>query len=108
MRILIKKLTFEAVIGILEAERLTPQRICVSLSLEYDYDGKNFINYADVCTFIENDMMTSEYKLLEDALESLCQKLKYTYSNIKKMKLKILKPNILPNAIVGLFLEKTF
>jgi dihydroneopterin aldolase len=108
VRICIKKLTFKTIIGILEVERTIPQKVCISLTLDYNYDGNYFINYADVCTFIENDMMTSEYKLLEDALESLCQKLKFTYPNIKKMKLKILKPNIVPNAIVGLILEKTF
>ncbi len=108
MRIVIKKLTFEAIIGILEAERHTPQKISVSLSLEYDYDGKYFIDYAKVCAFIENNMITSQYGLLEDALESLSQNLKQTYPSIEKMKLKILKPDILPNATVGLFLEKTF
>ncbi|MDD2267845.1 dihydroneopterin aldolase [Sulfuricurvum sp.] len=108
MRICIKKLTFETIIGILEEERTVPQKVCVSLTLDYNYDGEYFINYADVCTLIEKDMCTSQYKLLEDALELLSQKLKFTYPHIQKMKLKIFKPDIVPNAIVGLILEKTF
>ncbi|MDD3342177.1 MAG: dihydroneopterin aldolase [Sulfurospirillaceae bacterium] len=108
MRILIKNLTFETIIGILEVERTTLQKVCVTLHLDYNYDGENFINYADICTLIEEDMIASQYKLLENALESLSQKIKNTYPHTTKIKLKILKPNILPNATVGLILHKTF
>lgn len=108
MQIRIQKLTFDAIIGILPHERETPQNVVVSLRLDYDYDGESFINYADVCDFIEHDMQNSCYSLLEDALESLCEKIKMNHPAITKMRLKILKPDILPNATVGLILEKTF
>ena len=54
-----------------------------------------------MCAFLEAEMYQMHYFLLEDALEDLSQKLKVSYPQIHKMKLKIFKPDILPNAMVG-------
>jgi dihydroneopterin aldolase len=101
MRILIKDLRFEAIIGILEEERLAPQPVNLHVKIRYDYQKDRFINYADVALFLEHTMQEKKYYLLEDALEDLSQKLLTLYPQIKTVKLKILKPAILQNAIVG-------
>lgn len=101
MQILIRKLTFQAIVGILETEREVPQTIIIDIKIDYDYDGSIFINYAQICEFVQNDMLHVQYFLLEDALKSLTDKLKSNYPTINKISLKIFKPNILPNAIVG-------
>jgi len=46
-------------------------------------------------------MKQMSYFLLEDALIDLSQKLKVLYPQMSKIKLKIFKPTILPNAMVG-------
>ena len=101
MQILIKDLTFETIVGILEEERLTPQKVILHVKLDYTYEAENFIDYAKVCAFLEKEMNQMSYFLLEDALNDLSQKLKVSYPQIHKMKLKIFKPDILPNAMVG-------
>ncbi|WP_263832216.1 dihydroneopterin aldolase [Sulfurospirillum oryzae] len=101
MHILIKNLTFETIVGILEKERLTPQKVILHVKIDYVYHGENFIDYAKVCTFLETEMNQMNYFLLEDALDDLSQKLKLSYPQINKMKIKIFKPDILPNAMVG-------
>ncbi|AHJ11597.1 dihydroneopterin aldolase [Sulfurospirillum multivorans] len=101
MQIHIDNLTFETIVGILEKERLTPQKVTLHVKIAYDYQGDNFIDYAKVSAFLESEMNAMCYFLLEDALKDLSQKLKVFYPQISKLKLKILKPDILPNAIVG-------
>ena len=101
MQIIIKDLTFETIVGILEKERHTPQRVILHVKLDYTYEAENFIDYAKVSAFLEAEMNQMSYFLLEDALDDLSQKLKVSYPQIHKMKLKIFKPDILPNAMVG-------
>lgn len=101
MQILIKDLTFETIVGILEEERHTPQKVILHVKLDYAYEAENFIDYAKVSAFLEAEMNQMSYFLLEDALNDLSQKLKVSYPQIHKIKLKIFKPNILPNAMVG-------
>lgn len=101
MQIHIDNLTFETIVGILEKERLTPQKVTLHVKIAYDYQGGNFIDYAKVSAFLESEMNVMCYFLLEDALKDLSQKLKVFYPQMSKLKLKISKPDILPNAIVG-------
>ncbi len=101
MQILIQDLTFETIIGILEEERHTPQKVVLHVMLDYDYAADTFIDYAKVSVFLEAEMNQMSYFLLEDALNDLSQKLKFSYPEIYKIELKIFKPDILPNAMVG-------
>lgn len=101
MQILIKDLTFETIVGILEEERHTPQKVILHVKLDYTYEAEKFIDYAKVSAFLEAEMNQMSYFLLEDALDDLSQKLKVSYPQIRKMKLKIFKPDILANAMVG-------
>ena len=105
MRIHIEDFTFRTIIGILKHERITPQRVIVHAKIDYTYEKNSFINYADVCYFIESEMNAMSYQLLEDALEDLAHKLSQNYPKISYLELKILKPDILQNATVGLSKE---
>lgn len=108
MQIIIQNLTCKSIIGILEHEREAPQSIKIDAKIDYDYDGKNFIDYAKLCAFMEDDLNQSCYLLLEDATQSLTQKIKSLYPDIEKIILKISKPDILPNAIVSVKLKVKF
>jgi len=102
MRILIKELRFETIIGILEKERLTPQPVVLHVTIDYAYQTGSFIDYAEVVTFLEETMQRERYYLIEEAIEDLVQKVLEKYPSIEKVKLTLLKPTILANAVVGL------
>lgn len=102
MKILIEKLSFDCIIGILDFERITPQRVVLDLSFKYDYKNKDsFIDYSKVSKALENIMKEKKFELLEDAIIYIKKYLKKEYK-IKKLKLKISKPDIMDNCIVSL------
>jgi len=99
-KILIENLEFEAIIGILEFERKKTQKITVNCEIEYE-KKENFIDYAEVCNLIEETIKEEKFELLEDAVDNIEKKLLHKYSQMKSLKLKIQKPEILKNALVG-------
>lgn len=100
MRIEIKALTFDAIIGLLEHERTTPQRVIVDAAFEYDFRGE-FIDYADAAERIKAVMIKAEFELIEEALLTLKNRLKAAYPSIETLTLKISKPDILPDCEVS-------
>jgi len=102
MTIHIDDLGFECIIGLLDFERLTPQRVIVTCKIEYPYADNSFINYADVVQSIISEMQKQKFELLERALEHLAAYLKKHYDTICSLYLKISKPDILADATVGL------
>lgn len=100
MRIDIERLTFDTIIGILEHERLTPQKVIINLWIEYEYTDQ-FINYAEVSHDVESHVKEQQFLLLEDALESLSKNLQKNFPLIKKLFIKITKPSIMPNSEVS-------
>ncbi len=106
MTIHIEELTLECIIGILDFERIQVQKIIIDLDIEYLYRDDTFINYVDVITLIQTDMIQNKYELLENALNQVEKKLINTYPMIKSLTLKITKPNIISHAKVAL--SKTF
>ena len=102
MTIHIEELTFDCIIGILDFERVTPQKVIVNVEIDYNYEKNSFINYADVIKLIEQQMLEKKYELLETAIEELSEKIIEKYSKITKLTLKISKPNIIKNAKVSL------
>lgn len=101
MKILIEDLEFETILGILESERLAPQKVSITCTIEYTYTQKDFINYAEVAELIENTMTTQKFFLIEEALEFVTKTLKNTFPLIDKLTMNIRKPNILSNCTVG-------
>jgi len=71
MTIHIENLTISAIIGILDKERTTPQKIVVDVELDYEYQKSSFIDYTTLVHMIEKSIITNKFKLLEDALLSL-------------------------------------
>ncbi|WP_295054129.1 dihydroneopterin aldolase [Sulfuricurvum sp.] len=106
MKILIEKLTFDTIIGILDHERTTPQRVQIDCSIDYSYTNNDFVNYADVTQMIEKTMQTEQFGLIETALESLSVVLKNYFPPIQALTLTLRKPDILPNCTVGV--QKNF
>jgi dihydroneopterin aldolase len=107
MTIHIEELSFECIIGLLDFERITPQEVIVNLELEYAYEDE-YINYADVAELIETTLVKNKYELIETALNELFNILSKAYPLIKKLHIKITKPNILPSCRVSVSNIKIF
>ena len=101
MKIKISKLTFKCIIGLLDFERITKQKVIINISFEYEFKENNFIDYAQVSNLIKKIMKKKKFELLETAITHLEQKLNNLY-NIHNLKIKITKPDILKDCIVSL------
>ncbi|WP_187929995.1 FolB domain-containing protein [Helicobacter pylori] len=98
----IHNLVFEAILGILEFERLKPQKVSVNLDLFYtQLPSKAYLDYMEIQEIIQNTMREKQYFLIEDALKDLSQILKTRYKEITELYLKISKLEISPNSQVG-------
>ncbi|MDU9764850.1 FolB domain-containing protein [Helicobacter pylori] len=98
----VHNLVFETILGILEFERLKPQKISVDLDLFYtELPNKAYLDYMEIQEIIQNTMREKQYLLIEDALKDLSQILKTRYSAISELYLKISKLEISPNSQVG-------
>ncbi|MFP6070153.1 dihydroneopterin aldolase [Helicobacter pylori] len=98
----IHNLVFETILGILEFERLKPQKICVNLDLFYtQLPSKAYLDYMEIQELIQKMMQEKQYLLIEDALKDLSHVLKTRYKEISELYLKISKLEISPNSQVG-------
>ena len=102
LKINIEDLAFDCIIGILPHEREKAQKVIINISFEYFYkdDGSNFIDYSIVVSMVEQYMIENKFKLIEDAILYIRKKLKSEF-DMKNLKIKISKPNILPNCVVS-------
>ena len=107
MTIYIEELRFKCIIGLLETERHNPQEVIVNIELDYNYTD-SFINYADVVLLVESHLQEEKYKLLETALEQLFTLIPSKYPVIKRLFIKITKPDILPNCRVSVSNVKNY
>ncbi|MGL2912560.1 FolB domain-containing protein [Helicobacter pylori] len=98
----IHNLVFETILGILEFERLKPQKISVNLDLFYtQLPNKAYLDYMEIQEIIQNTMREKQYLLIEDAMKDLSHVLKTRYKEITELYLKISKLEISPNSQVG-------
>ncbi|MFP6241515.1 dihydroneopterin aldolase [Helicobacter pylori] len=98
----IHNLVFETILGILEFERLKPQKISVNLDLFYtQLPSKAYLDYMEIQELIQKMMQEKQYLLIEDALKDLSHVLKTCYKEISELYLKISKLEISPNSQVG-------
>ena len=102
MTICIQNLSFKAILGILDFERISTQNVEVECEINYRYkkEQNNYIDYAKVASLIESTMKSEKFFLIEDALESLFFILKDKFPQIESAKITICKPDIIPNCRV--------
>ncbi len=105
MTIHIEDLTLDTIIGILDFERTSRQKVVVETKINYIYTENNFIDYVLVIQVIEKELKEQKFLLLEEALESIGGLLLESYPQINSLYLKISKPNIIANASVALSKE---
>ncbi len=100
MTIKVKNLTFEAILGILEKERVAPQKLLINCKISYAYKEGLFLDYREVIDLIEKTIKERKFFLIEEALNELSLDLKSKFPNISSIKLKISKPSIFDNCEV--------
>jgi dihydroneopterin aldolase len=101
MEIEIRDLEIKAILGILEHERVSPQRVIVDLKIVYEYKSNIFIDYAKVVNLVTQELKTKKYGLIEEALEGIFELLSSNFPEIKTLYCQISKPDILSNCIVS-------
>lgn len=101
MTIHIKDFEIYAIIGILDFERVSEQKIVIDIKILYDYNQNSFINYADISSLVEEILIKNKFLLIEDALLSLKKEIMILYPLIKELEIEIKKPDIIPNCIVS-------
>lgn len=101
----IKELTFDTIIGILDFERETSQKVIIDISFSYLYSetSKDFVNYAEVASLVKNTMIEKKFELIEEAILNLEELLLKTFP-IENLVIKIAKPDILDDCVVSVSL----
>ncbi len=100
MKLSIRNLTFEAIIGILDFERTAPQPVEIACDITYSYKPGSFLDYAEAARLLESTVKREKFLLLEDAVEALFLKMREKFPAIETIEITISKPDILPNCRV--------
>ncbi|WP_211436533.1 MULTISPECIES: dihydroneopterin aldolase [unclassified Campylobacter] len=101
---LIKDYEFETIIGLLEFERLNPQKVRINV----EFQSSDFIDYVEVINFIESIYNEHKFETVENSLEVCAKNLKDKFSSLTSLKMEILKTEILNNALVGARFESKY
>ncbi len=104
-KIHIENFTINTIIGILDFERVSKQRVIVNMEILYNYRDNFFIDYSLVIKEIEELFYKKKYRLLEEAIDSIGSNLISLYPQITSLYIKISKPDIIKNASVSLSKE---
>jgi dihydroneopterin aldolase len=102
MKVSIDNLTFKTIIGILPFERVTKQKVILNISFTYKFskNQKDFVDYSHVANMSKLIMRKEKFLLIEDAIIYLNRTLRSEFK-IRKLKVKITKPDILKNCTVS-------
>lgn len=87
-------LLFDAVIGLYESERESPQEVELDITFFYDYDGQNLIDYMDVITLAKTVVINKKFFILEESVEVLKSEIKKSFPSITSLEIAICKPAI--------------
>ena len=104
MKIHIRDLEFEAIIGLLDHERDRTQRVRLDIEATYDYRPPEYLDYAQMVETAQAHIIEHKYTLLEEALHGLHTTLLETFPQIESLDITIAKPDILPDCVVRLSL----
>jgi dihydroneopterin aldolase len=104
-KIHIEGLEVFALIGVYDWEREHQQRLIVDVELSADLslaaltdDVNNTLNYAEIAQGLSNFAAKSQYKLIEALASHMLDWLLHSFPKLKKVRLKLSKPDILANA----------
>jgi len=102
MKIHIERLEIFCIIGVLDFERESHQRVLLDLEIEYYYEKGTFLDYSKIARELETHLKKEKYLLLEEALLGIKKTLFAKFPAIDTLHIKLSKPDILPQCSVGL------
>jgi len=102
MKIHIDDMEISCIIGLLDFERETEQRVILTIEIDYHHTKEHFIDYGEVASSIKAHLRKRKYLLLEEALSGIKALLFQQFPSIEILKIKISKPDILHDCSVGL------
>lgn len=95
----------DTIIGINPQERVKSQKIILNLDIKYVKNDVYILDYGDVHKMILLIFRNNHFDYLEEALSFIIDSILNNFSNIKRIFIKIQKPNILPNCIAAVSKE---
>ena len=98
------KTKFKCIIGLLEFERLEKQKI----SLKITAKANNFLDYAEVTKLSKKYIKAKKFFTLEEANKKLAKKIKNTFPQLKKIKIEIIKLEIMKNTKLSAKYKKNY
>lgn len=100
--IFLKGVKVKTHLGVPEWERKLQQTIILDIEIGYDFkqacltdDITHTIDYATVVASIRDTLQQHQFRLVEALAEHVCQLILNDF-NAKEVKLKVAKPNVLP------------
>ncbi len=106
-------LEIEAILGILPAERITPQRVVVDVEYALDTraaaasgDIADTVSYATVAEAVSSWVVEGQFELVETLAETVVTRLREEFS-LAWVRLRVTKPEAVANASgVGIEIER--
>ncbi len=108
MNICIDKLEFNCIIGILPSERKKKQKVSIKANIHFNDSNKILIDYAKLSFFIKKIFKKQKFYTIEKSLTHVSKKIRKKYPCIKKIYLKISKPNALKNCLISVSIIKKY
>jgi dihydroneopterin aldolase len=111
MTLHIERLEFETIIGLLPREREAAQRVEVWAQIEVEEGGTapdEIVDYVTIIELIQTTMRERKFFTLEEALEDIGKRISAVSTKICAVFIKIMKPDIIANAVVGVSAKKFF
>jgi len=97
-RIVIKKLTFRTIIGILPIEREIKQAVEITCYIDYP-SKEEYVDYAEVIRTIKVVLQEGYFQLIEEALDALEIILIEKFPQIKRLFIRICKLEVIKDGI---------
>lgn len=95
--VIVKKLRFECIVGVLDFEREQSQTLEVSAK----FVAEEFIDYGEVCADFQREFKARKFGLLEEAFDFFLQHFRTKFPTLKKLKITLFKPQIAQKAKIG-------
>ena len=114
-KIIIEDLVLEAILGVYEHERVTPQRVVVNLVLWTDIgraavsdELADALDYDALVQRVTAYVQATHFQLIERLVSELADFVLREYTAVSKIKIRIDKPDALPQTrTVGLQITRT-
>ncbi len=95
--VLIENLRFECIIGVLDFERERAQAVEVSAK----FVAGEFVDYGVVCADFRREFAARKFEFIEDALGFFAGFFADKFPTLKRLKIRVVKPQIIAGAQVG-------